>query len=475
MSKEFIINCKKNESILEALRRQGITINALCGGRHSCGKCRILLDETGMNEPSYDELTLISEDDNSKGVRLACFTAADRDIDEVRVTVIDDPESLAPILTDSEDIFIKKETSVHRQGTFAAIDLGTTTLAAKLIKDGETIYTGSRHNSQAGYGADVISRIDIAIKGWSGELKTCIENDIDALLAEFPEQPERLIMAGNTSIIHLLMGYPVDGMVKYPFKPHYSGWHKYAFRTADGGAIPCTILPNLSAYIGGDIISGLYYCDFAWDNKVNLFVDLGTNGEMAIGNRDMILTASAAAGPAFEGTPINVATDVVKCMADMKRTGIIDESGLLKDPYFDTGYCYEAEGINIEAGNRVTITQQDIRNIQMAKSAIRAGITILMNRYGVNSHNIDHMYLAGGMGQGLDMESAVSIGLFPAELAEKAVSVGNSSLAGCIKYGNLLRDDGDIDDILNVSKEILLANEDDFSPLYYEHMLFDGD
>ena len=83
------------------------------------------------------------------------------------------------------------------------------------------------------------------------------------------------------------------------------------------------------------------------------------------------------------------------------------------------------------------------------------------------------MYLAGGMGHGLDIESAVSIGLFPSDLAEKIVPVGNASLAGCIKYGNLLRDDGDIDDILSVSQEILLSNEEDFSPLYYENMLFD--
>lgn len=466
MGKEYTINCKMNETVLEALRRQGITINALCGGRGNCGKCRILLDETGMNEPSYDELTLISEDDNSRGVRLACFTIAERDIDAVNVTVIDDPDAGAPILTDSENIFTKPERSAKRHGTFAAIDLGTTTLAAKLIKDGETIYTGSRHNSQAGYGADIVSRIDISVKGWSNELRTCIENDINALLSEFPEQPERLIMAGNTAMIHLLMGYPVDRLVKYPFRPHYSGWHKYAFQT-ENGAVPCTILPNLSAYIGGDIISGLYYCDFAWDNRVNLFVDLGTNGEMAIGNRDLILTASAAAGPAFEGTPINVATDVVKCIADLKKRGIIDESGLLKDPYFDNGYDYESED------GCVTMTQQDIRNIQMAKSAIRAGIAILMDRYGVNSHNIGHMYLAGGMGHGLDIESAVSIGLFPADLADKVVAVGNSSLAGCIKYGNLTRDDGDIDDILAVSQEILLSNEEDFSPLYYENMLFD--
>lgn len=465
MGKEYTINCIKGESVLEALRRQGIAINSLCGGRGSCGKCRVLLDETGMNEPSYDELTLMSEDDNSLGVRLACYTIAQKDVDKVTVTIVDDPDDGAPILTDTDELFARNDTTVRKHGTFAAIDLGTTTLAAKFVKDGKAVFTTSRRNSQCSYGADVMSRNEVSINGWSSELKTCIENDINALFAEFPEQPQRLIMAGNTTMIHLLMGYPVDGLVKYPFKPHYSGWHKFAYPTPDG-AVPCTILPNLSAYIGGDVISGLYYCDFAWDNRVNLFVDLGTNGEMAIGNRDMILTASAAAGPAFEGTPINVATDVIKCMADLRRNGIIDENGLLKDPYFDTGYHYETEG------SYTTITQEDIRNIQMAKSAIRAGISVLMDRYGVNSHNIGHLYLAGGMGHGLDIESAVTIGLIPGDLADKVVPVGNSSLAGCIKYGNLSRDDGDIDDILGVSEEILLSNEDDFSALYYENMMF---
>lgn len=428
-----------------------------------------------MNEPSYDELTLMSEDDNSLGVRLACFTIAGCDIDEVTVTVLDDPDEGAPVLTDTSFLstgISRNHNIPSRTGTFAAIDLGTTTLAAKLIKDGKVIYTASRHNSQAGYGADVISRCEAAIKGNAQELRLCLERDINALIDEFPEFPECLIMAGNTTIIHLLMEYPVNGMTSYPFKPHYSGWHKYAFRTSNGG-IPCTILPNLSAYIGGDIISGLYFCDFAWDNRINLFVDLGTNGEMAIGNRDRILTASAAAGPAFEGTQINVATDVVRCMAELRRNGIMDENGLLKDPYFDSGYPYHnASDTGAGGDGYVLISQQDIRDIQMAKSAIRAGITVLLNRYGVFPENINHLYLAGGIGHGLDIDSAVSIGLFPAALADKVVTVGNASLAGCIKFGSLVRDDGDIDDILNVSQEILLSNDNDFTELYYEHMMF---
>lgn len=471
MGNDYNINCKKGETVLEALQRQGITINAMCGGHHSCGKCRVFLNESDMSEPSYEEIALMSEDDNANRVRLACFVRAIRDIDYIRVNIPDDPDKGASILTDAAGFISESlSTSSCKQMSFAAFDLGTTTLATKLINNGSIIYTGSRHNSQAGYGADVVSRSEASINGNADDLRHCLEDDINSLIREFPRRPELLVMAGNTTMIHLLMGYPLDKMVNFPFSPYFSGWHRYAFQTP-GGTIPCTILPNLSAYIGGDIISGLYYCGFAQSENINLFVDLGTNGEMAIGNRNRILTASAAAGPAFEGTPINVATDVVKCMADLRRTGIIDENGLLKDPYFDDGYCYEAPSGTINGGC-VTITQQNIRDIQMAKSAIRAGITILMNRYGVLPDEISNMYLAGGMGHGLDIESAVSIGLFPKELADIAVPVGNSSLAGCIKYGNQPNDDVFIDNLLSVSQEILLSNDEDFCSLYYEHMMF---
>ena len=277
--------------------------------------------------------------------------------------------------------------------------------------------------------------------------------------------PDFLVMAGNTTMIHLLMGYPLDEMVNFPFKPHYSGWHRFTYKTEDGEEFPCIILPNLSAYIGGDIVSGLYYCDFSKNEEINLFVDLGTNGEMAVGNRKKILTASAAAGPAFEGTHINVATDVVKCMADLRKRGMIDENGSLKDPYFDSGYPFETEK------GCIIITQRDIRDIQMAKSAIRSGIMILMNEYGADESDIHRLYLAGGMGHGLDIQSAVSIGLIPEGLRDKAMPVGNASLGGCIKYGSL-SGDKDIESILKVSSEIILSNVSDFSSMYYEYMMF---
>ena len=464
MNRDYLIDCKGNETVLDALRRQGITIKAFCNGKRKCGKCRILCEDERMCKPSRAEASLLTDEERAAGVRLACFLCpGEGDVTGLKVTILDELLNEAPILTGTDSI---KTEDRKGGGIFAAFDLGTTTIAAKLIDEGRIAHTLSRRNSQCSFGADVISRSEASTGGKKAELAACLKKDIDEMISAFPYDPDYLVMAGNTTIIHLLMEYPLDKMVNYPFTPHYTGWHKFSYTTGNGISYDCIILPNISAYIGGDIVSGLYSLDFGKRDDVNLFVDLGTNGEMAIGNRDSILTASAAAGPAFEGTHINVATDVVKCMAWLKEYGIIDENGSLKDPYFETGYPYETEG------GFVTISQRDIRDIQMAKSAIRAGISILMKKYGVTADEIGNLYLAGGMGHSLDMDSAASIGLIPPELKDKAVSVGNTSLAGCVKYGTLGRQDKEIEKIIEASGEVILANENDFSDLYYEYMMF---
>ena len=464
MNRDHIIDCKRDETVLNALRRHGITIKAFCNGKRKCGKCRVLCEDERMCKPSRAEKALLTEEECLAGVRLACFLYPEAgDAKNLKVTILDELENSAPILTGMDSI---KSEEYHGEGIFAALDLGTTTIAAKLVDEGRIARTLSRQNSQCSFGADVISRSEASIGGRKTELADCLKRDIDEIINDFPYDPDYLVMAGNTTMIHLLMEYPLDDMVNYPFRPYYSGWHKIKYKTERGISFDCIILPNISAYIGGDIVSGLYSLDFGNKEEVNLFVDLGTNGEMAIGNRDRILTASAAAGPAFEGTHINIATDVVKCMAYLKEFGIIDQNGSLKDPYFDTGYPYET-------GNGfVNISQRDIRDIQMAKSAIRAGINILMRKIGVSAERIGKLYLAGGMGHSLDTDSAAAIGLIPQELKDKVVSVGNTSLAGCVKYGMNGRTDSDIEAILEKSEEVILANEEGFSDLYYENMMF---
>ena len=466
MDREYTINCKKDETILDALRRQGIMIRAFCNGRHTCGKCRITLDEEHMNEPTYEEMYLLTDEENAMGARLACFVKPEsEDVEGIKVTILDMLESEAPVLTGTDELAVSFEMG---DISFVAIDIGTTTIAAKMIRNGEVLYTGTRINSQCSYGADIVSRCEESIKGNSEQLKECLMDDINDIIDELPETPHNVIITANTTMIHLLMEYPVAEMINYPFRPYYTGWHKKNVMMDSGKIIPWTILPNLSSFIGGDIIAGLYYCDFIDTDRVNLFVDLGTNAELALGNRQHILTSSAAAGPAFEGKKLSIATDVIKCMAELRREGIFDENGVLKDPFFENGYEYRIPGTD----RYVTVTQKDIRDIQIAKSAIRAGIEVLMRLYGVSIKNIGKMFISGGIGHGLDIRSAVEIGLIPKELESKVTPAGNTSLAGAIKYGDNNFNDADIEKVISISEEIRLSEEKEFSELYYEYMQF---
>ena len=144
----------------------------------------------------------------------------------------------------------------------------------------------------------------------------------------------------------------------------------------------------------------------------------------------------------------------------------MDETGLLEDAYFDDGYPYDVNGTNI------LITQKDIRNFQMAKSAIRAGITLLIQNYGIDVTDIRTLYLAGGMGHSLDIEAAAKLGLLPAELTKRAVSVGNCSLKGAILYGQAGCPKTELDRIIALSSEVILSNEPDFERLYFSGMMF---
>ena len=188
-------------------------------------------------------------------------------------------------------------------------------------------------------------------------------------------------------------------------------------------------MPGISAFVGADITAGHLACGFAEceDGECRLFIDLGTNGEMAIGRGDRLICTAAAAGPAFEGgAGVNVpGTDMIALLAEMLEGGVIDETGLLKEPFFDTGW----------QKGELRITQQDIRGLQMAKAAVCAGVELLMEAMGTDASRIDKVFLAGGFGYFLDVEKAARIGLFPPQLAGRVTAVGNTSLLGACLYG----------------------------------------
>lgn len=388
-----------------------------------------------------------------------------------------------------------------------AIDIGTTTLATRLIDifSGETLASAVSMNHQRTLGVDVISRIEAANHGKGKMLQELIRTDLEKLIrvllkqaGKTAESLRQIILSGNTTMGHLLLGYSCEGLGCFPFRPV----NLELVHETYADACDVWLMSGISAYVGGDIVSGLYACDFDKNEEINLFIDLGTNGEMALGNAHRLLTASVAAGPAFEGGNISCGTGsipgaiahvhieengrlscetiqaqtaigicgtgIIELTAELLRTARMDETGLLAAEYFEEGYPV---AITPE-GNEITFTQRDIREVQMAKSAVRAGVEILRSRYGIDYEAIAHVYLAGGMGFNLSREAAVAIGLLPAQLKDKILAVGNTSLSGAVQALTDKEWQKRTQRIKQISREIVLANEPEFNAYYVTYMMF---
>lgn len=368
------------------------------------------------------------------------------------------------------------------------IDIGTTTIVAMKFRDGKMIGSYSELNAQRRFGADVLSRIEAANHGRGSELRSIIEYQLRNCIKKLSGSDERIIIAANTVMKSLLMGYDCTMLGVYPFQVQtLENDRLEMFNDAD-------VIGGISAFVGGDILTGLYMCGFDKSEEVNLFIDLGTNGEMAIGNKEHILCTSTAAGPAFEGGRISCGTGsvegaissvslktgtlktigdkppcgicgsgIIELMAELLEAGIADYTGLLIG-------CGE-HGYKLD--EKVYFTQKDVRELQTAKSAVRAGIELLISRSGVKKGDIKNVFLAGGFGKRLNIEKACRIGLLPPELAPRCTAVGNSSLGGAVKLLEHAEGMEAIEKIRSVADDFALADAPEFTDMFIRYMDFE--
>lgn len=525
----FTIEASGKESVLDAMQRHGISYPSDCGGRGTCGKCKVKIQEGHVAISSVDNKRLTPKE-LEDGIRLACTAYPTEDI---TVSMLSSGEDEMQVLTQScKSITLASLHPTDREGSYIGIDLGTTTLAFILTdaRTGTTLATYSGVNPQRAFGSDIVSRMKASMDGKSNKLKDIIRQSLKTgilellrLAGEKAEPIRRITIAGNTTMIHLLMGYPCDNLGVYPFSPvkiegeelsihelfQYDYTDEYSETASDSLEVvgtekllevPVSILPGISTFVGGDIVAGLGVCDFDRTDRINLLIDLGTNGEIAIGNREKLLVGSTAAGPAFEGgniscgmasipgainrvtidgqilhigtirneTPRGICgTGVVELCAELLRSGAMDATGLLADDYFTHGYpIYKDET------SRILFTQKDVRELQLAKAAIRAGIEMLLTRYGISYSELDKVYLAGGFGFDLDLNKAVVIGLLPEELRHKVITIGNSSLAGALSYGRDPQFAERLRNIIQSAKEVHLSMEADFQDYYLKYIDF---
>lgn len=531
------------ESVMTALQREGYYISAFCGGKGHCGKCRVRVAE-GSASVSEEERKIFTSQELENGWRLSCMLYPTQDLliefnlnDETEFAVVSEHELQRDMELDTgaENAIRPVEQvaadSESEEECCIAVDIGTTTLVFGLfgVISGKQYGTVTRVNSQRQFGADVVSRILASTEGKGEKLQQCICSDLSKgiiqLLGENRENISRvrkIVIAGNTTMIHLLLGYDCQSLGVYPYTPVNIDFissdmdedlhdifqmilQEIQEQTGDNKIaktdIKILIFPGISTYVGGDIVAGLYSCGIDEKEDVSLFIDLGTNGEMAIGNKNKILVASTAAGPAFEGgnitcgvgsvkgavccvkiedrksavktiggeLPIGICgTGVVEATAELLKEELLAETGLLEDEYFENGF----ELARTKTGEPVVLTQKDIREIQLAKGAIRAGAETLMQRYHIEKEQIKTVYLAGGFGYCLDPEKAVAIGMLPEEFLGKIKAVGNTSFGGAAKW---LKEDGEIErleKLVSLCEEVDLSRDKKFQDLYMEAMLF---
>lgn len=397
------------------------------------------------------------------------------------------------------------------------VDIGTTTVAALLVDTARKRVVAARgeHNAQSPYGADVISRIRHEME-WEerrngpNPLQQAITRQISAMLAGLLEKAgiddvDFLSLTGNTTMMHLLCGLPGEHISKAPFIP--ATLEPMRLPAADLG-IPSRaaafLLPGISAYIGADIVASLLAADAHRDQPPFLLVDLGTNAETVLCANGTFYACSAAAGPCFEGATLSCGmagqdgaidtvfpgperglsfttiggaparglcgSGVLDALALLLDAGIVDETGRLEADASPLGGRIEDDALIFT--DTVRLTQKDIREVQLAKAAVRAGIDILLREAGIGAKDVARLYLAGGFGSAMRPESAARIGLIPEELSGRVKVLGNAAGSGALRYAT---EEGAPESALGIirrTRYIELSAHAGFTDAYVERMLF---
>lgn len=464
---------KSGESLLLLCQKAGIPVAANCGGKGICGKCRVRFLK-GAPLPTTQERRFFSPDELRRGYRLACLSRlyTDCEIEVPKLRMVDAVSKALDIKWKPIDGYDGKY--------FITTDIGTTTLVMQKVSasDGQVIETYKAVNAQNRFGSDVISRLEASEHGHREELSHIIRDQLCRGVEKLGSDDILfMVIAANTTMVHLLMEYDVQGLSKAPFDAVCLD----EIRTEISG-IDTYIMPGYSAFVGGDIFSGILAVGSTTNNSPTLLIDLGTNAEMVLFDSDQMAATSAAAGSAFDSiADVGLfGADVVAILYRLLKEHRIDCHGTLQDEWFE-------QGVAIEYKKQVYITQDHIRRMQLAKAAVRCGIDYLSEAFGCALQDIGQVYVAGGFGYYLDVEAAFGVGLLPDAFRGKTFACGNTALSGARVYGYdklviKASGNGEIHDKLfsNGSdfpkkKIINLAMEPDFNERYISYLDFSSD
>ncbi len=468
---ERVVDAAPGSRLGDVIAQTGLPLEQPCAGRGTCGKCKVLA-EGGLAPPDEIEQAHLTPGELALGSRLACRAQA---AGPGRVI-------LAPIVVYSNKIFrasSRYKTSPAPLGL--AIDLGSTTVAAflTLLDTGEVCAGGAALNQQTVYGADVISRLGAALHSPAAAARlrrlalASINQAVDSL--HLPERIwrriQRVTVVGNVAMHHLLAGLPVQTLAAKPFQPIQAGAIPDAAALFEGLFPPgaqVSLPPLIGGFVGSDALACLACFDYDRPPGPLAAIDLGTNGEVLVTDGRRILTASTAAGPAFEGVFISCGTRAVdgaitagriegqalrlttiagqppvgvtgsgllQLAHEFRRAGIIEPSGrIAPQPPGDLAAWVRPGRIALTPDAALNLTQWDIRELQKAKGAIRAAIDTLLARLGLGPNDLHQMILTGSFGGVIDVAAAIGLGLIPPVAPERVKTVANGAGLGAALF-----------------------------------------
>lgn len=543
--KNKTIISKTGEKLLNILIDNGEFVEGPCGGRGSCGRCKIKHISGDLPLITEDERRLLSEEEINNGIRLSCLISPTSDIQidiidqeknhkvltggfipefnispsiRKKIINIDKPTLDAP--TTYEEIFTRELdleeldwnvlknlkmqsgqfTAVYHEDKLigleygnttdeiygVAVDIGTTTVVASLINllTGKEIDNEAEINAQKNFGQDVLTRITYVLEnGEQGtqELQKAIVNSLNKMLNRICERKNinkdriyEISIAANSTMIHMLLGIESISLGKSPYAQIFSGAKNIMAREIGLDSMSSfariSTLPSVSSYIGADIVAGAFVAGLHKTDKKVLFIDIGTNGEIVLSDSGRLVSCSCAAGPALEGMNISsgmrasdgaieemkiseneitlevignakpiglCGSGILAAVREMLACGLVNERGniikpesLELDDFRQNYLIVENNKRSIKVNNDIRITQGDIRQVQLAKSAILSGFVALVKYVGLELSDLDEVIVAGQFGAHLPVESLVGTGILPKDVEGKIRYIGNSSKTG---------------------------------------------
>ncbi|WP_328597314.1 ASKHA domain-containing protein [Heliobacterium mobile] len=503
------VQVEKGVTILQAARLAGVLIESPCNAVGTCGKCKVKLDQTSRSSIRPYGLHHLSPEEEEQGYVLSCEAEVLGDI------LVDVPSrshgTELKILSHGQSVEVTPETYFQKRyepkddRTFVfagdelvgleqsntedqkyglAVDIGTTTIVVSLVDlgSGQEIASASALNPQSLHAQDVLSRITFAsTKRGLMMMYSELINELNRLIERVTEKSivnrehiYEVIFSGNTCMIHLATGKDPAPLGKYPYIPEFTGAVHLSASEHHLGVSPFGLIyvpPVISAYVGADITSGILASQLHQQKGITLFVDIGTNGEMALAVEGKLSATSTAAGPAFEGMnitcgmragagaleffqieddktittktigdqePVGICgSGLLDIVGELVANGVIDKNGRFVKPESTLLPASLKERLQLRDGKRVFqisrqvyLTQKDVRQVQLAKGAIRTGIDLLLRSKGITSDAVDRVLIAGSFGYHLRAKSLIHLGLLPDSFDGKIEFIGNTSKTG---------------------------------------------